>query len=128
MIDKLVGDGYAVLVVCDVLDYPRSTYYRTAKPVTDDALRGHSRNGGAVATLRLSAGDRPTAPPRLAGEPQAHPTLDAVDDLPQKIKAKKRRTTNSAHDFPRYSSLGYLTPVEFEAQWRASQAGTSVIP
>jgi transposase InsO family protein len=27
-----------------------------------------------------------------------------------------------------HSSLGYLTPVEFEAQWRASQAGTSVIP
>jgi putative transposase len=27
-----------------------------------------------------------------------------------------------------HSSLGYLTPVEFEAHWRASRAGVSVIP
>jgi len=27
-----------------------------------------------------------------------------------------------------HSSLGYLTPVEFEAQWRAHQAAASAIP
>lgn len=27
-----------------------------------------------------------------------------------------------------HSSLGYLTPVEFEAQWRVSQANTLIIP
>ena len=43
MIDQLVRDGYAVLVVCEVLDYARSTYYHTAKPTPDDALRAAIR-------------------------------------------------------------------------------------
>ncbi len=44
MIDQLVQDGYAVSVVCKVLDYPRSTYYHTAQPTVDDELRAAIRD------------------------------------------------------------------------------------
>ena len=43
MIDQLVQDGYVVIVVCDVRDYPRSTYYHTAQPAVDDELRAAIR-------------------------------------------------------------------------------------
>ncbi len=44
MIDQLVRNGYAVIMVCDVLDYPRSTYFHTTKPVADDELRAALRD------------------------------------------------------------------------------------
>jgi transposase InsO family protein len=106
VIDQLVCQGYAVIVVCDVLDYPRSTYYHTAKPMTDDALR---------AAIRDVAGQWPrygyrrvTAQLRRQGWPVNRKRIQRLMrlmDLPQKIKAKKRRTTNSAHAFPRYPNL-----------------------
>ncbi len=39
MIDQLVREGYAVSVACDVLGYPRSTYYHTAQPAAEDTVR-----------------------------------------------------------------------------------------
>ena len=106
MIAQLVQQGYAVIVVCDVLDYPRSTYYHPAKPVSDDALR---------AAIREVAGQWPrygyrrvTAQLRRQGwsvNRKRIQRLMRLMDLPQKIKAKKRRTTNSEHAFPRYPNL-----------------------
>ncbi len=119
MIDQLVHDGYAVLVVCDVLAYPRSTYYHTAKPVSDDALR---------AAIREVAGQWPrygyrrvTAQLRRQGWPVNRKRIQRLMrllDLPQKIKAKKRRTTNSVHDFPRYPNLvEHLTITRPDQVW-----------
>ncbi len=106
MIDQLIHQGYAVVVVCEVLDYPRSTYYHTAKPVTDAELR---------AAIREVAGQWPrygyrrvTAQLRRQGwrvNRKRIQRLMRLLDLPQKIKAKKRRTTNSVHAFPRYPNL-----------------------
>jgi putative transposase len=106
VIDQLVHDGYAVIVVCKVLDYPRSTYYHTAEPVADADLR---------AAIREVAGQWPrygyrrvTAQLRRQGwavNRKRIQRLMRLMDLPQKIKAKKRRTTNSAHGFPRYPNL-----------------------
>ena len=112
MIDQLVRDGYAVLVVCEVLDYARSTYYHTAKPTPDDALR---------AAIREVAGQWPrygyrrvTAQLRRQGWPVNRKRIQRVMrlmDLPRKTKAKKRRTTNSEHPFPRYPNLVEHLPV-----------------
>jgi hypothetical protein len=76
VIDQLVRDGYAVMVVCEVLDYPRSTYYHTAKPVTDVELR---------AAIREVAGQWP----RYGYRSQAHPTLDAADAVAPENQGKK---------------------------------------
>jgi transposase InsO family protein len=106
VIDQLVQDGYAVIVVCDVLDYPRSTYYHTAKPVADDELRAAIRDvvgqwpryGYRLVTAELRRQQWDVNPKRVR-------RLMRLMALQRKTKAKKRRTTNSAHDFPRYPNL-----------------------
>jgi putative transposase len=106
MIDQLVRDGYAVRLVCEVLDYPRSTYYHTAKSTTDAALRAAIRE---VAGLWPRYGyRRVTAQLRRQGWPVNRKRIQRLMrlmGLPRKTKAKKRRTTNSAHPFPRYPNL-----------------------
>jgi putative transposase len=106
VIDQLVREGYAVLVVCDVLKYPRSTYYHTAKPAVDDEVRS---------AIRAVVGDWPrygyrrvTAELRRRGQVvnrKRVQRLMQLMDLQRKTKAKKRRTTNSQHPFPRYPNL-----------------------
>ena len=108
VIDQLVREGYAVIVVCEVLYYPRSTYYHTAT-----ACDQMTRCGTAIRDVvgewprygyrRVTAELRRREP---AGESQAGATLDAVDEFAaEKQGAKKRRTTNSQHAFPRYPNL-----------------------
>jgi transposase InsO family protein len=106
MIDQLVHEGYAAIVVCDVLNYPRSTYYHTAKPAADEKVR---------AAIRAVVGDWPcygyrrvTAELRRRGQAvnrKRVQRLMQVMGLQRKTKAKKRRTTNSQHPFPRYPNL-----------------------
>jgi len=106
VIDQLVQQGYAVIVVCAVLDYPRSTYYHTAPPRSDEALRD---------AIRTVAGQWPRyGYRRVTAELQRRgwtvnrkriQRLMRLLDLQRKTKAKKRRTTNSAHAFPRYPNL-----------------------
>jgi transposase InsO family protein len=106
VIDQLVQQGYAVIVVCNVLDYPRSTYYHTAPPPSDEALRD---------AIRTVAGQWPrygyrrvTAELRRRGwavNRKRIQRLMRLLDLQRKTKAKKRRTTNSEHAFPRYPNL-----------------------
>jgi len=117
VIAHLVDQGYAVIVVCDVLDYPRSTYYHSAKPTTDDALR---------AAIREVAGQWPrygyrrvTAQLRRQGwavNRKRIQRLMRLMDLPRKTKAKKRRTTNSEHPFPRYPNLVEKVTVTYPDQ------------
>ncbi len=106
MIDQLVQDGYAVIVVCDVLDYPRSTYYHAAQPAADDALRDAIRE--VVGQWPRYGYRRVTAELRRqqwAVNPKRVRRLMRLMALQRKIKAKKRYTTNSVHDFPRYPNL-----------------------
>ena len=106
MIDQLVQDGYAVIVACDVLDYPRSTYYHAAPPAVDGELRaairevvGHwPRYGYRRVTAELRRQHWAVNPKRIR-------RLMRLMALQRKTKAKKRHTTNSVHDFPRYPNL-----------------------
>ena len=106
MIDQLVQDGYAVIMVCDVLDYPRSTYYHTAPPMADEALRAAIRE--VVGQWPRYGYRRVTAELRRqqwAVNPKRIRRLMRLMALSRKTKTKKRRTTNSVHDFPRYPNL-----------------------
>jgi putative transposase len=106
VIDQLVRQGYTVITVCDVLDYPRSTYYHTAKPVADDAVRAAIRE--VVGAWPRYGYRRVTAELRRRGLPvnrKRVQRLMQLMNLQRKIKTKKRRTTNSQHAFPRYPNL-----------------------
>lgn len=98
--------GYTVEMLCDLLDYARSSYYYRAQPRDDTALR---------ATIQDTQGRWPTygyrritAELRRSGPPvnsKRIRRLRRLMHLQAKIKHKKRRTTNSQHDFPRYPNL-----------------------
>lgn len=98
--------GYPIALLCDLLDFPRSSYYYRAQPAEDGALRDH---------LRDLQGQWPTyGYRRLTQELRRNGTrvnskrvrrLRRLMHLRTKNKAKKRRTTNSRHDFPRYPNL-----------------------
>jgi transposase InsO family protein len=93
-------------MLCDLLDYARSSYYYRAQPRDDTALR---------ATIQDTQGRWPTygyrritAELRRSGPPvnsKRIRRLRRLMHLQAKIKHKKRRTTNSQHDFPRYPNL-----------------------
>ncbi len=106
MINQLVQQGYAVIVVCDVLAYPRSTYYHTAQPAADEAVQIAIRD--IVGEWPRYGYRRVTAELRRRGLPvnrKRVQRLMRLMGLQRKIKAKKRRTTNSQHAFLRYPNL-----------------------
>lgn len=98
--------GYPIQLLCDLLNYPRSSYYYGAHPRDDSRLR---------ATIREVQGQWPTYGYRRITEQLRREgtsvnskrvrRLRRLMDLQAKIKAKKRRTTDSAHGFPRYPNL-----------------------
>ncbi len=107
MITQLHRDGgYPIALLCDLLDFPRSSYYYRAPPAADGALRDR---------LRDLQGQWPTyGYRRLTQELRRSGTrvnskrvrrLRRLMRLRTKNKAKKRRTTNSQHAFPRYPNL-----------------------
>lgn len=107
MIVRLHGEhGYPIEMVCDVLNYPRSNYYYRAHPRDDTTLRATiTEVQGQWPTYgyrRLTAQIRREGP---AVNSKRIQRLRRLMDLSAKIKAKKRRTTNSAHSFPRYPNL-----------------------
>lgn len=97
---------YPIHLLCDVLNYPRSSYYYGTHPRDDSRLR---------ATIREVQGRWPTYGYRRITEQLRREgtranskrvrRLRRLLDLQAQIKAKKRRTTNSAHGFPRYPNL-----------------------
>jgi len=97
---------YPIHLLCKVLNYPRSSYYYGTHPRDDSRLR---------ATIREVQGRWPTYGYRRITEQLRREgtrvnskrvrRLRRLMDLQAKIKAKKRHTTNSAHDFPRYPNL-----------------------
>jgi transposase InsO family protein len=97
---------YPVTSICGVLGLARSSFYHQAKPVDEDDLR--------AALLEL-AGQYPTygyrrltALLKRTGWTVNHKRVQRlmVDmGLQRPLKRRKKRTTNSQHDFPRYPNL-----------------------
>jgi transposase InsO family protein len=105
-VTRALAKEYPVAVICQVLDYPRSSYYYPAQ----------SRDEAAVqAALERLAAEWPTYGYRRLTE-QLRREKRVVNSkrvrrlmrllkLNRKLRRKKRRTTDSQHSFPRYPNL-----------------------
>ncbi len=101
-----MAQDYPTQTVCAVLDFPRSSFYHRPQPPDDAELKrairevagqfptyGYRRVTVELKRREVTANRKRVA--RLMGEM----------DLAVKTKRKTRRTTNSAHDLPRYANL-----------------------
>ena len=106
MIATLVKD-YPVSIVCEVVDFPRSSYYYNVKGRDDTAL---------IVAIREVAGQWPRYGYRRVTKQvrrQKKQTINSkrvrrvMKELGVRGKncLKKRRTTNSEHAFPRFPNL-----------------------
>jgi transposase InsO family protein len=106
VIDVLAHE-YPIAVACEVLDCPRSSYYHRGSEHPDEAqLR---------ADIKVVAAEWPTYGYRrvTAQLNRQHwhvnhkrvQRLMRLMDIQAKVKRKKRHTTDSEHDFPRYPNL-----------------------
>lgn len=103
----MLTQDYPVIVVCEVLDCARSSYYHQVAERTDEAK--------LKADIKAVAAEWPTyGYRRITAQLQRQDwlvnrkrvqRLMRLMDIQAKIKRKKRRTTNSEHDFPRYPNL-----------------------
>jgi transposase InsO family protein len=102
----VLSSTYSVRVLCELLNCARSSYYRQPTSVDDVALENE---------IRTVAGQWPTYGYRRITEQlrrQKHVInhkrvyrLMRKLGITKKVKRKKRKTTNSQHDFPRYPNL-----------------------
>jgi transposase InsO family protein len=103
----MLAESYPVQMACRVLDCARSSYYHLAQAEDETKLK---------ATLLQLAGQWPTYGYRrlkkhLEREPEQVVNHKKVRRLMHELglvvkkKAKKRRTTNSQHPWPRYPNL-----------------------
>jgi len=104
---EMLAPEYPVTVVCDVLGCARSSYYRRNVQRPDEAeLRAAIK---AVAAEWPTYGYRRiTAQLHRQGWQVNHKRVQRLMrllGLQAKTKRRKRRTTNSEHDFPRYPNL-----------------------
>lgn len=100
-----MAPDYPKMTVCAVLDFSRSTLYYRPQPPDDETLQ---------AAIREVAGQFPTyGYRRVTAELRRREwkvnrkrvaRLMGQMGLKAKIKPKRRRTTNSDHDLPRYSN------------------------
>jgi|TARA_Y100000031_G_scaffold152121_1_gene194647 transposase InsO family protein len=98
--------AYPVTLVCQSLDYPRSRYYYQAKVPADQALR--EALASVAADWPTYGYRRVTAQLRRQGwrvNAKRVRRLMGALGLTGKPATSKRRTTNSAHPFPRYPNL-----------------------
>lgn len=107
MIERLHREqGYSVQLLCELLDYARSSYYYRPHTRDDQATRvaiteaqGHwPTYGYRRITHEISTATVPVNSKRVR-------RLRRLMGLQRKRPAKKRRTTNSQHGFPRYPNL-----------------------
>ena len=112
---------YPVNTICAVLDLPRSSFYHRAGETDDTDLR---------AALLDLAGQYPTygyrrltALLKRAGWMVNHKRIQrlmAEMGLQRPVKRRKKRTTNSQHDFPRYPNRAAdLEPSRPDEVWVA---------
>jgi putative transposase len=112
---------YPLKTICAVLELPRSTFYHTSAVAEDDPLR---------AALLDLAGQYPTygyrrltALLKRAGWAVNHKRIQRLMvamGLQRSVKRRKKRTTNSQHDFPRYPNrVTDLEPSRPDEVWVA---------
>ena len=118
---KHLACDYPVELICQVLDYPRSSYYYHAHPRDDSALRAEILRvaqdwptyGYRRTTAQVSRAQEPVNSKRVR-------RLRRLMQLTRQLRRKKRRTTNSEHAFPRYPNLVQdLTIVRPDQVWVA---------
>lgn len=94
---------YPVKTLCEVLDLPRSTFYHTGTVPKEGALRARLLDlAGQYPTYGYR---RLTALLKREGWTVNHKRVQrlmADMGLQRLVKRRKKRTTNSQHDFPRY--------------------------
>jgi transposase InsO family protein len=106
VIDVLAQE-YSVTMACEVLGCTRSNYYYQAAESPDEAKLKAAIKGEA-AKWPTYGYRRITAQLRRQEWPVNHKRVQRLMrlmDLQAKVKRRKRRTTNSKHDFPRYPNL-----------------------
>lgn len=97
---------YPVKTICAVLDLPRSTFYHTHAVVEDGDLRAALLD--LVGQYPTYGYRRLTALLKRAGWAVNHKRIERIMaemGLQRPVKRRKKRTTNSQHDFPRYPNL-----------------------
>jgi putative transposase len=103
----MLADEYPIKVACEVLDVARSSYYYQLVESPDEAKLREA--------IKKTAAEWPTyGYRRITGQLRRGEwvvnhkrvqRLMRLMDIQAQIKRKKRRTTNSQHDFPRYPNL-----------------------
>jgi transposase InsO family protein len=104
--EKLAAE-YPVQVLCQVLDFPRSSYYYQPHPRDDEtlkvALQRAAEEWPTYGYRRLTVQVRRDDQIVVNGKRVRR--LVKLMHLGRKRKRKTRRTTNSQHPFPRYPNL-----------------------
>ena len=103
----MLAQDYPVTVVCDVLECARSSYYHrpTEQPEEaelKEAIKAVAAEWPTYGYRRITAQLR--RQDRLVNHKRVQ-RLMRLMGIQAKTKRKKRRTTNSEHDFPRYPNL-----------------------
>jgi len=101
-----MAQGYPIKTVCAVLDFSRSSFYCRPQPPDEASLKTAMR---AVTGQFPTYGYRRVTAELRRREVKANrkrvARLMREMGLAAKIKRKTKRTTNSAHDLPRYANL-----------------------
>jgi len=103
----VLAQDYPVTVVCDVLECARSSYYhrpteRPEEAELKEAIKAVAAEWPTYGYRRITAQLR--RQDRLVNHKRVQ-RLMRLMGIQAKTKRKKRRTTNSEHDFPRYPNL-----------------------
>lgn len=102
----MLSATYPVRVLCDLLDCARSSYYHQPQSVDDTALENEIRTVAAewptYGYRRMT--EQLRRQKRIVNHKRVYRLMRKLGIL-TKIKRKKRKTTNSEHDFPRYPNL-----------------------
>ena len=103
----MLSEHYPVILICDVLGCPRSSYYHHVESAEETPLQSAIR---AVAAQWPTYGYRRiTAQLQRQGWKVNHKRIRRLLQLMglaiKPKRRKKQRTTNSEHDFPRYPNL-----------------------
>jgi putative transposase len=105
VIDMLAPD-YSITLACDLLDCPRSSYYYQGEQRDEAKLKAAIK--AVIAEWPTYGYRRVTAQLRRQEWLVNHKRVQRLMQemyLQAKTKHRKRRTTNSEHDFPRYPNL-----------------------
>jgi putative transposase len=103
---EMLSQDYPVTLACELLDCPRSSYYHQPEQPDDTELEVAIQ--AVVAEWPTYGYRRVTAQLRRQEWTVNHKRVQRLMrsiGIQAKTKHKKRRTTNSEHDFPRYPNL-----------------------